>query len=120
MRSNGARDVLVYCGNAPKCYHHARLSADRWPDEVIFGELERRVRASWREHAAGIGQLEASAMRSRRIHLRLFPRGSLGRLATLEAQFRQPRPRTADMEDVFLAMVLSGVALVITTLAMLL
>jgi hypothetical protein len=42
MRVLGARDVMVYCGNPPKCYHQARRNADRWADDAIFGELERR------------------------------------------------------------------------------
>jgi hypothetical protein len=43
MRALGVRDVMVYCGNPPRCYHQARLNLDDWHDDVIFGDLERRM-----------------------------------------------------------------------------
>lgn len=43
MRLMGVRDVNVYCGNPPRCYHQAKLNLDDWHDDVIFGDLERRM-----------------------------------------------------------------------------
>ena len=63
MRGLGRRTILVYCGN-PGCRHQAELDADRWGDDVTFGELQPRmlctvcdhlgadVRPSWRETGA--------------------------------------------------------------------
>lgn len=42
MREFGGRDIIVYCGGM-NCYHHAVLNADRWADDVRFGDLERRM-----------------------------------------------------------------------------
>jgi hypothetical protein len=39
MRSLGCRDLLVYCGNAPRCWHSARLNADRWSDDTAIADL---------------------------------------------------------------------------------
>ena len=42
MRRPGRRSILVYCGN-DRCHHPAELDADRWPDDVTFGELQPRM-----------------------------------------------------------------------------
>jgi hypothetical protein len=34
MRENGCR------GNAPRCWHSAKINADRWPDDVRLSDLE--------------------------------------------------------------------------------
>jgi hypothetical protein len=44
--------VNVYCGNPPRCYHHARLNLDEWHDDVIFGDV----------YAAWLERLEAGAL----------------------------------------------------------
>ena len=38
MRVMGVRDVLIYCGNPPRCSHQARLNLDDYA-YVIFGDL---------------------------------------------------------------------------------
>ncbi len=43
MRVMGVRDVNVYCGNPPRCYHQAKVNLDHWHDDVTFGDLERRL-----------------------------------------------------------------------------
>jgi hypothetical protein len=40
IRANGVRDLLIYCSNAPHCWHHATINADRWPDDVRLSDLE--------------------------------------------------------------------------------
>ena len=42
-RAIGVRCVLIYCGNSPNCQHQAELDADRWPDDVPFGQLQPRM-----------------------------------------------------------------------------
>jgi hypothetical protein len=36
MRSHGCLGTLIYCGNAPRCWHRAEMSADTWPGD-LFG-----------------------------------------------------------------------------------
>jgi hypothetical protein len=43
IRLHGVRQLLVYCGNADRCRHQARLDADRWSDDVTLGELQPRM-----------------------------------------------------------------------------
>jgi hypothetical protein len=43
MRSHGCRDVLIYCGNAPRCWHHAEMNVDSWPDDASFGQIGERM-----------------------------------------------------------------------------
>lgn len=43
MRSHGCRDVLIYCGQAPRCWHGGKMSADPWPDDATFDQIERRL-----------------------------------------------------------------------------
>ena len=40
MRSHGCRDVLIYCGNAPRCWHHAQMNVDSC---VAFGQIGERM-----------------------------------------------------------------------------
>jgi hypothetical protein len=42
MRRMGRRSIVIYCGN-DRCRHQAELNADRWPDEVTFGDLQERM-----------------------------------------------------------------------------
>jgi hypothetical protein len=43
MRSHGCRDVLIYCGNAPRCWHRAQMNVDSWPDDASFGQIGERM-----------------------------------------------------------------------------
>jgi hypothetical protein len=43
MRSHGVRHAMIYCGNAPRCWHSGRMNVDAWPDETIFAEIEMRL-----------------------------------------------------------------------------
>jgi hypothetical protein len=43
MRENGCRDLLIYCANAPRCWHSAKINADRWGDEIRLSDLEPLV-----------------------------------------------------------------------------
>jgi hypothetical protein len=36
MRVMGVRDVMIYCGNPPICYHQARLNLDEWHNDVML------------------------------------------------------------------------------------
>jgi hypothetical protein len=40
VRSNGVRTLLVYCTNAPLCWHSTTINADRWSDDVRLSDLE--------------------------------------------------------------------------------
>ena len=42
MRTHGRNHVFVNCGN-PDCYHNAELDVSRFPDNLTFGELQRRM-----------------------------------------------------------------------------
>ncbi len=65
IRSHGVRRLLVYCGNGSHCYHSAIIDADRWPDETVLLDLNRRLvctkcgiiggqaRPSWDDRALG-------------------------------------------------------------------
>ena len=39
MRSHGRRDIWVHCVNAPRCWHRAKMSADRWADHTAFVDI---------------------------------------------------------------------------------
>src|SRR5258705_13682487 len=41
MRSSGVRGLLVYCADY-KCCHLAKISGDRWPDDIRLSDLEPR------------------------------------------------------------------------------
>jgi hypothetical protein len=43
MRQHGCRDLLIYCSNAPRCWHSGKMNADIWPDDTPFAEIERRM-----------------------------------------------------------------------------
>jgi hypothetical protein len=40
MRSLGCRDLLVYCSNAPRCWHSSKINADRWPGDTAIIDIE--------------------------------------------------------------------------------
>lgn len=40
MRSHGCRDLLVYCGNAPRCWHRSKINVYRWPDDTAIADLK--------------------------------------------------------------------------------
>jgi hypothetical protein len=47
--NHGRRHVFVNCGN-PDCYHNAELDVSGLPDNVTFGELQRRMLCTACEH----------------------------------------------------------------------
>jgi hypothetical protein len=49
MRSHGRKHVFVNCGN-PDCYHNAELDVSGLPDNVTFGELQRRMLCTVCDH----------------------------------------------------------------------
>jgi len=49
MRTRGRRHVFVNCGN-PDCYHNAELDVSGLPDNVTFGELQRRMLCTVCDH----------------------------------------------------------------------
>jgi hypothetical protein len=49
MRSLGRNHVFVNCGN-PDCYHNAELDVSGLPDNVTFGELQRRMLCTVCDH----------------------------------------------------------------------
>jgi hypothetical protein len=34
---------LIYCTNGSWCHHSAILDADRWPDDTVLLDLDRRL-----------------------------------------------------------------------------
>jgi hypothetical protein len=36
MRSYGVRHVLIFCGNAPRCWHKGRMNIETLPDDTAF------------------------------------------------------------------------------------
>jgi hypothetical protein len=49
MRTHGRNHVFVNCGN-PDCYHNAELDVSGLPDNVTFGELQRRMLCTVCDH----------------------------------------------------------------------
>ena len=49
MRTHGRRHLFVNCGN-PDCYHNAELDVSGLPDNVTFGELQRRMLCTVCDH----------------------------------------------------------------------
>jgi hypothetical protein len=43
IRSHGVRRLLIYCSAALYCHHSAVVDADRWPDETVLLDLDRRA-----------------------------------------------------------------------------
>ena len=39
MRRSGIRGVLIYCADY-QCSHSIRMSADHWPDDLRFSDIE--------------------------------------------------------------------------------
>ena len=42
IRSHGVRRLLIYC-SAGLCHHSAVVDADRWPDDTVLLDLDRRA-----------------------------------------------------------------------------
>jgi hypothetical protein len=42
IRSHGVRRLLIYCTSGP-CYHSAIVDADRWSDDTVLLDLDRRA-----------------------------------------------------------------------------
>jgi hypothetical protein len=40
--TRGVRHLLIYCSTG-LCHHSAVIKADRWPDETVLLDLERRA-----------------------------------------------------------------------------
>jgi len=49
MRTHGRRHVFVNCGN-PDCYHNAELDVSGLPDNLTFGEVQRRMLCTVCDH----------------------------------------------------------------------
>ncbi len=43
IRSHGVRRLLIYCTDGLYCYHSAIIDADRWPDDTVLLDLDRRA-----------------------------------------------------------------------------
>jgi hypothetical protein len=43
IRSHGVRHLLIYCSHGLYCHHSAVVDADRWPDETVLLDLDRRA-----------------------------------------------------------------------------
>jgi hypothetical protein len=42
IRSHGVRRLLIYCSTG-LCHHSALVDADRWPDDTVLLDLDRRA-----------------------------------------------------------------------------
>ena len=42
IRSHGVRRLLIYCSTG-LCHHGAVVEADRWPDDTVLLDLDRRA-----------------------------------------------------------------------------
>src|SRR6267142_5158377 len=61
MRTHGRRHVFVNCGN-PDCHHNAELDVSGLPDNLTFGELQRRMLCTVCDHrGADVGPLLAAS-----------------------------------------------------------
>jgi hypothetical protein len=43
IRSHGVRHLLIYCSAGLYCHHSAVINADRWPDETVLLDLDRKL-----------------------------------------------------------------------------
>jgi hypothetical protein len=43
IRSHGVRHLLIYCSQGLYCHHSTVVDADRWPDEAVLLDLDRRA-----------------------------------------------------------------------------
>jgi hypothetical protein len=43
VRAHGVRRLLVYCTSGLYCYHSAVVDADRWPDDTVLRDLDKRA-----------------------------------------------------------------------------
>jgi hypothetical protein len=42
IRSHGVRRLLIYCSTG-LCHHSAVVDADRWPDDTVLPDLDRKA-----------------------------------------------------------------------------
>jgi hypothetical protein len=43
IRSHGVRHLLIHCSAGLYCHHSGVVDADRWPDETVLLDLDRRA-----------------------------------------------------------------------------
>jgi hypothetical protein len=43
IRSHGVRRLLIYCSEGLYCHHSAVVDADRWPDDTVLLDLDRKA-----------------------------------------------------------------------------
>jgi hypothetical protein len=43
IRSHGVRHLLIYCTEGLYCHHRTVIEADRWPDDTVLLDLDRRA-----------------------------------------------------------------------------
>jgi hypothetical protein len=43
IREHGVRRLRVYCTTGLYCHHSAVIDADRWPDETVLLDLNRKL-----------------------------------------------------------------------------
>jgi hypothetical protein len=43
IRSHGVRRLLIHCTHGLYCHHSALVDADRWPDDTVLLDLDRRA-----------------------------------------------------------------------------
>jgi hypothetical protein len=43
IRSHGVRRLLIYCTQGLYCHHSAIVDADRWLDETVLLDLDRKA-----------------------------------------------------------------------------
>jgi hypothetical protein len=43
IREHGVRRLLIYCTEGLWCYHSAVIDADRWPDDTVLLDLDRKL-----------------------------------------------------------------------------
>jgi hypothetical protein len=78
IRSHGVRRLLIYCTQGLFCHHSAVVDADRWPDDTVLLDLDRKavctkcgvigadVRPNWSERPQPLsltGRASAPAMK---------------------------------------------------------
>jgi hypothetical protein len=43
IRSHGVRHLLICCSQGLYCHHSALINADRWPDETVLLDMNRKA-----------------------------------------------------------------------------
>jgi len=43
IRAHGVRHLLIYCSAGLYCHHSAVVDADRWPDDTVLLDLDRKA-----------------------------------------------------------------------------